>query len=539
MLRLNVLLTILFLSSSLVFSQTVYEPVKSEVYDFLDRLANKRVISINDEVRPYSRGEIADYLLTAQKNSSLLNTEEENELLWYLQEYKYETGETGIKDRIRLYKYVNKEFQLSVSPIAGYGISYTGDKSSFNRTIGARVYMSYSNWFGGSIHARDNGEFGDNVDKYKYLSPLRGYDPIQVKNGFEYSDVRAQINFAWNWGQVSLRKDYLQWGNGYSGQIILSDKAPSYPHLFFKLKPVNWFRFYFVYGMLHSGIIDSSATIKTGSSIIEDYNFETFVPKHFVANLLTFTPYQLIDFSLGNYAVYAGDFRPEMLIPFNFFKYMDRDTGKKSIQDVNGGLFFNLQVRYPEKFKFYSSLFIDVTSIRGILKNDLHETWAGYTFGVRSSSFIYENIDFIAEYTRLNPWVYEHKYGSLTNYQHLSYPLGHWIGQNSDNFLLKFIYYPIRGLIVDLAYQRFRKGGLKDIYYAYGGASASTIQPFLYSPVRREYDFKFNASYRIIHELRIKFNYTYSDISDEDANRTLAFLLGAKNSYSLSLYYGL
>jgi len=154
---------------------------------------------------------------------------------------------------------------------------------------------------------------------------------------------------------------------------------------------------------------------------------------------------------LGNYAVYAGYFRPEMLIPFNFFKYMDRDTGKKDTQDVNGGLYFNLQIRYPKQIKFYSTLFIDVINTRAIFKKDYHETWVAYSFGVRESGLIKSNIDVILEYTRLNPWIYEHKYGGLTNYQHLSYPLGHWLGQNADQLKVKFIYYPIRGLNISLS----------------------------------------------------------------------------------------
>lgn len=522
-----------------IYAQAIYEPVKSSVYDFLDRMANKQLVKIDDEVKPFTRGTIAKYLLSIKENKDKLNKVEKEELTWYLRDYRYETKDTSVSKRWRLYSFENKNFQINLSPIAGYGISRIGDKSGFNRTIGARIYMTYSNWFGGSFHARDNGEFGDNVDKKKNFSPIRGYDPIIVKNGIEHSDVRVQINFVWKWGGISLRKDYMQWGNGYFGQLILSDKAPSYPHLFFNIKPVPWLRFYYIYGMLHSGVIDPNETIVTNASKISSYNFQSFVQKHFVANLLTFSPWNFVDFSLGNFAVYAGDFRMEMLIPFNFFKYMDRDTGKKSIQDSNGGLYFNLQVRYPKKFKFYSTLFIDVMSIREMLKNDFHETWAAYSFGVRGSSFLYENLDFILEYTRLNPWVYEHKYGNLTNYKHLSYPLGHWLGQNADQFKIKFIYYPIRGLNISLSVERLRKGGLKDIYYAYGGASSTNFQHFLYHPLRKDFDISLEMKYEIIYDLFLKAGYKYSEISDEDIHRTPDFLIGAKNSYSISLYYGL
>ena len=67
-----------------------------------------------------------------------------------------------------------------------------------------------------------------------------GADFVNAPDGIEFSDVRAQINFNWSWGAVSLKKDYSEWGNGYFGNVILSDKAPSYPHLYMELKPVDF-----------------------------------------------------------------------------------------------------------------------------------------------------------------------------------------------------------------------------------------------------------------------------------------------------------
>jgi hypothetical protein len=40
----------------------------------------------------------------------------------------------------------------------------------------------------------------------------------------------------------------MEWGSGVSGQIILSDKAPSFPYIKLELEPVSWLKFvYFVW----------------------------------------------------------------------------------------------------------------------------------------------------------------------------------------------------------------------------------------------------------------------------------------------------
>lgn len=46
-----------------VKAQTVFEPIHSGVYDFLDRMAQKGLIEFHDEIRPVSRVYIAGKLI--------------------------------------------------------------------------------------------------------------------------------------------------------------------------------------------------------------------------------------------------------------------------------------------------------------------------------------------------------------------------------------------------------------------------------------------------------------------------------------------
>ena len=63
--------------------------------------------------------------------------------------------------------------------------------------------------------------------------------------------------------------------------------------------------------------------------------------------------------------------------------------------------------------------------------------------------------------------------------------------------------------------------------------------PFLYSPLRKEKRIGFDVTYEYIHDLIFKGSYIYSDITDEDSNREPVFLIGSKNSFSITLFYGL
>ncbi|MCF6271086.1 MAG: capsule assembly Wzi family protein [Melioribacteraceae bacterium] len=583
--KLYLYLSLFTLPFSLLYAQVVFVPVNNNIYHYLDRMNVKGVIQLDSEVKSFSRIYIAEKIIEIKSKyiSSPKNlTNIDLELLdFYSAEYGYEmyrlqkntpefqnskiSKESNLQSfkhssirllseashgmplaettffakdpfgRIRLLIYEDSLFSFKLSPIAAYSISKNGSKTGHQRSGGLSLYISSSDWFGGALNMSDNGEFGENIDRNKYLTPQRGADFVGAPDGIEFSDVRAQINFNWNWGVISLKKDYSEWGNGYFGNVILSDKAPSYPSIYLELKPAKWFRFYYQFSWLHSGVIDSGRTIVVSDE--EDFYVahERFVKKYMVINMMTVSPWSIFDFSIGNAAVYAGDIRPEMFIPFNFYKYMDRDTGKKSVEDSNGMLFFDFALRYPQTFKFYVSLFVDVTSIREILNSEFYSTWTGTTIGGKKTDLFLDNLDLTIEYTKITPWVYEHRYGGLTNYQHINYSLGHWIGQNSDQFKIQFNYQPIRGLRTQLYTEWVRKGGLKTIDEVYQNKEDL---PFLYSPVRKDFYLGLDASYEVIHELFIEGSYRYSNITDEDEKRTENFILGPQNNFSIGFRYG-
>lgn len=512
----------------------VYVDVKHNIYDYLERLTLKGLIIFHDEVKPHTRAQLAKLLSQVSRKTELLNNLEKDELIWYQQEFANEMGLGKKNERWFAYSYTDSLFSFRWNPIAAYGINRNYEINGFERWWGATAYAGYSDWFGLSINMRDRGELGSNVDKTKKITPKTGHTIYGVANGVEYSDVRGSLNFSWEWGEFSFQKDYFTWGHGKFGQLIHSTKAPSYPFIRLDLHPVEWLRFYYVHGWLNSNFIDSIG-IYYRSDPFQSKNGLQFVKKNIAMNLLTVTPYEWLDVSIGNSSVYKGDVRPEMMLPFLFFKYLDRDVGKGSIEDGNGQIHSDIVVRLPKTFKFYGTFFLDVTELRNVLSNRWYNTWFGFTLGGKKVDLIIPNLDLTLEYTRVSPWVYEHR-DSAMSYKHIDFILGHWIGQNADLLRLQFDYSFIRGLKFNLYGELLRKGGLKNITVAY---ESKEYQPFLYGPVKKDFRGGIEFSYEIIHDAIINGYYEYSNITDEDAKRTASWQLGKKHSFGLGLSYGI
>lgn len=570
------IVSILNNKSSFVYAQVVYIPLENGVYNFLERENLKGLIELNDEVKPFTRLYAAEKLIEISdavnnkleiEKGIVLSDVEIDELDFYLREYYYEVqclrpvsikeqnsenseiitdlsgtdkiislNDRKIKERWFLFSYSDTLFNLKLSPIAGYGISFSENGTGHSRWIGLSSYTTYSDWFGASFDIRDKGEFGETFDKDKSFTEVRGAWYKTAPDGIEYSDVKGSISFNWGWGNVSLIKDYVQWGHGEFGQLILSDKAPSYPQIRLNLNPVSWLRFSYIHGWLNSLVLDSAAFYYAYPGTPNQLLRKSYFNKYIAANLITVTPWDRIDISAGNAIVYSGDLRPEFFIPFMFYKFLDHNTGRGDVGDGNGMLFFDLSVKYPQNFKFYSTLFVDVTEIRNILENNFNNTWVGLTLGGKMVDLMLPNLDLTLEYTRINPWVYEHK-DELTNYQHLEYTLGHWLGQNADQIRMELNYQALRGLRFMIFIEKLRKGGLDDIYYAYHDIK-NNGRSFLYGPLRKEYRTGLSVNYEYQHDLHIGMKYTYSDIKDEDDLRISEFN-DLKNILEFSIYYQL
>lgn len=527
-----ILIVVVFVLSCNLHAQIVNESLNNDIHDYLERLEIKNIIQLETEKKPFTIQTIKNKLKELQNKYNQLSNYEKGKLARYLT--FYHLNNINI---IYPYELRDQNAVVSIMPVGGYGIRFLNNKKGWERVGGIKIYGSYKNQLSIYAHLQDRGEFGNFIDTKKYISPERGYEFQKVKKGIEYSDVIGGISINTEWGSLALMKDYIRWGHGEFGQLILSDKVNSFPHVNFELRLMKNLRLKYLFGWLNSKVIDSNYYYESypGSNVNERrYNF---INKYIASNLLTFEPWYFLKFSLGNSIIYSGNsLRMEMFLPLAFYKYLDRDVGKGSISDGNGQMFFDFAIKPMKGLRLYSTFFVDVLSISKTLRGNYIENWFGYTTGMKLIDKPLNNSDFIFEFTKIEQWVYEHK-DITTTYKHLNYLLGHWIGQNAYLISLKYSYYINSQINFSIKYYFLKKGGEEDIYYAYSGRKEKTLG-FLYPPIKKDIVYEVSVNYEPFTSLILNFLYRYSIIRDDMKNRTPEFLMGQKHFYRIGFSFG-
>lgn len=535
-----------------VSAQYVYEAVGSNVYEFLERMTVKGYINFNTAVKPITRGEIAGYILEADSVSMRLSSVEKQELNFYKEEYAdeidiitgngnlslpktkfFSSGETG---RFRVFRYRDTSFTFYADPILGYEVNFMDGKNYSHRFNGAGLSGYYNNW-GFGLRFRDNAETGDDIDASKNLTPDPGINITKTgKQSIQYDEVDAQVNYGWNTGVISAGKYSLNWGSGRGGQLIFSDKAPTFPLIRLDFNPVSWLRFTYVHGWLHSGILDSSS-FRYG--LVNRRNTYQQIEKFIAAHMLTFKIPGNVDISIGESIVYSDHLEPIYLIPVMFFRAADHYLQRQnSTNDSNTGdnaqMFGDIYyVNTDIRTKFYSTLFIDELSLENVFKGG-NLSAVAYTVGAETVAPVISNSVFTFEYSRLNPFVYMNSDLTQT-FSSYGYQLGHWIGSNADQLFLSYKQWLLRGLTVELSGWYVRKGKKEDPEDQY----RLPYPEFLYGNRLTWTKIGLNVDYEVFHNVFAKAAFTYSDISDEAVDRLPEFMMGRKSTITFGVSYGL
>ena len=269
--RLLSFIFIILLMQFFISAQVVYEPAGGDIYSFLSLLSQKGIIEFNDQVIPVPRTYIAQKLREINFKISQLTPLEKEEASFYNKEFGFELEESHSFmnflgndqfGRLRLFSYSDTLFKLNISPILGIGLGkITG--SNFTHTWnGISLYGYLGNILGLSFNYRDNSETGETIDRTKQFTPVTGIviSHSGSVNNIQYSEAHAGLAYNWAWGEISVCKDFIEWGYGESGKLVLSNKAPSFPFIRLDVHPTNWLRFNYFHAWLNSDVIDSAAS---------------------------------------------------------------------------------------------------------------------------------------------------------------------------------------------------------------------------------------------------------------------------------------
>lgn len=527
-------------------AQVVWEDHTKEVYNYLSRMAQKGLIVFDDNIRPLSRKYIADCLDSLVVKTQTLSATERSELSFYTREYGYEMDQS-LRDSAEHYRFFRNDPYRRWRPFSatGHGILFNAEPVFTASTIqgtGKNVTSSsngLSFWGYGGKHwgfhffYNDITESGTGFDTTRKNTPLTGFvrKDTSLRSSQNFSRLRGSISYSWKNGSISFGQDYLLWGYGEAGKIVLSDKAPAFPFIRFDYQPFSWLRFNYTHTWLNSRIIDSGLTYNTGTGTFQGQRV-FYVPKFMATHSVQFRLMKGLDFSAGESIVYSDQLDVGYLFPLMFFKIYDNIQNNSNINaGSNGQLFFQLSSRNQlPKTHLYGTVFIDEIRVGTIFDRAKSRNQLGFTLGGSVTDVGLPYLTLGLEYTRVNPFVYRNLLPAQ-DYTSYNYFLGDWMGNNFDRLTWSLKYTPFPRLKCQLNYQTSRKGGEGTIAQQY----FQQPQPaFLFDLQNRQQQFTARFYYELINNLNLS-AYVNSLTTDDK----IALKKTTINEFSLGFSYGL
>ncbi len=513
--RCTLLILLCVFGTPKLFTQSVYLHPSHEVYDFLKRMEGKRVLNdYRDAVKPITRQEVAQYLIIIDEHADQLTTVDKEQLHFYKQEFFVELKQLKYdkelpEERWHLYPYRSDPGVFNVDLIGGYSVQANPtNTNTLIRSNGLLTYGYVGSFLGMYLYFRDHKETGSYFDPRKDLSLNQGQivsKPYSDGIGYDLTDV--QMTFDVSFLKISLEKMPNVWGAGYHGNLILSDKPPSYPQIKIRARLGKDVDLTFIHSWLSSDIVDSLNSYQTvGIPGIPGYR-TIYKQKYLAAQMLEASVANGVDVAVGESEVY-GSRNPELLylIPGMFYFAAEHYSGDQD----NKQIFGTVDINALKNYNLYATLFLDEFSASDFYAADRQHNQLGFTLGARAYDLLYPNTDILVEYTRINPWVYNHKFPDVT-YQSHSFDLGHWIGQNADNLYLEANYRPYRNLKLGVQFESLRKGARDSTIFQY----ELPTPDFLYGPMIKKQAYGITARYEPLRDLFVDFHVLISRYSQE------------------------
>ncbi len=518
------------------------------IYLFLDELSVDGIIQLNKIAKPYSRKLIAEKLQEARQHSELLNPRQKKELDFYWKSFKIDLPimmeakhdvldllpgkewATSINPLSGIYK--DSMATFSIKPILGYQVWSNENGNISHRWSGVDTYGYFGKNFAFYASMRDNIE-SQRISSPEYLTQRVG---VPVKNNYDgeqgqvaYTEMRGGLTYEWNWGDVGLVKDHVEWGTNYNGSNIFSGHSPSFAMVKLNLHPTRWFEFNFFHGWLASAEVDSARTYYGNSSTIRTVYHE----KNIAANMVSLIPWGHTRFSFGNSIVYSDmGTHPAYLNPFMFYKSIDhtyQSSGDKIDNDAgqNAQMFLEASTKALKHFHFYATLFIDEISMSKIGDPDLNTNLLSYKLGVKTYNLL-PNVSAVFEFTKNRPMCYEH-YIRTTTFASSKYNLGHYLRENARDVYAELAWKPMRGLHLTASYNLAQKGP-----ELMNDANQNKGLPFMETVEWERTEWKLAAQYEVINNAYVFMHYSLSDLEGNQKYNS-SYYNGTTHTFSLGI----
>jgi hypothetical protein len=452
-------------------------PIDHRVYSFLKEMRVKRILNkLQDDFLVLSRSQIISLLNEVERKSDLLSTTEKK----LLEKFKYELTDelnsnnssvffTSDKDvgqsflnlltnkKKYLYGIIEDENSFFVE---GLGNFYHGQKFSPTPVtnsnlydIGFRVRGTVFNKLGYNLTVIKGGVSGNALLAEKVeprlLSNFKWVEKLEnIGNyGFNYGYLKLNLEpYPKMFLSLQLGREDIAFGYGYGNKLIISGNNPT----------LDFISFNFSYGVFNLFSLHASTV---GEFLPKR---EDRFTKYIAINKMKFA-FDNLEFGIGESMIYSGrGIELGYLSPISFYKFVEMD-----IQDRdNGNVFLELKTNPIDNLEIQGTFFLDENILSNLQYLDKYTNKTAYQIGL----FLYNplrisDLSLIAEYTKIRPFVYTH-INPQNTYTSFGRNLGHWIGPNADEIILKLAYNINEYFRIWSSYSFVRKG--KNIYDANG-----------------------------------------------------------------------
>jgi len=282
--------------------------------------------------------------------------------------------------------------------------------------------------------------------------------PEKNKNWTEYDIGDGGILLYYPSGEVALEKSNPIWGPGYTGQLLFSNKTPSFTFINIHHRFSDRWVFSYFHGGLNSALRDSTYSFLTGD---EEMKVKLpLIKKYIVAHRLDFYPRKSIRVGVGESVIYgARNVELAYLLPVLPYWSIQHDLSDSD----NLQWFADVDFVKKGLGRIYGAFYMDEWDLMNTFNREKHHNWFAYQAGISYHLPVLKTWDslFRAEYTHLTPYVYVHK-NEVNTFNHHKHYLGFWSGPNSDNVFISIEGKPAKNLWFQLYLQQTRRGEVND-----------------------------------------------------------------------------
>ena len=468
---------------------TANVPINHWSYRFVERCETKGLIhGLGDGIKPFSRREMAQALsriassavpadaLTAieRQELELLEGEFARELAALPSSGSSATHEPGhgkgvaLKARstspILLYEF--DEGLVEADPLVRH---QTDIMSGRGRGPNERVHRNSSGGvvrglvgehIGFRIAFEQTREQGNGAYELREDVFERRLEIPQLKgNRVDYHEGTAYFVLSLPFVDVELGKDDARWGPAPGDNLGLSNNASSYDMIRLRAR-FGAFKLVSIAGALRpcpdrpdspvcAGVGDTSSTY-----IVNGQTRPLDREKYLAAHRLEVEVSPEVDIGFHEVLVY-GDRRPALtyLNPIMFYWAAQSYQGDKD----NLMMGVDVDIHPGNGLRFYAAYVADDLKKLRIFSDDFANKFSLQAGFLWADPLGLDDLDLRAEYVRIEPWIYTHKF-PINTFRHFDAPLGHGLGPNADRWTVALAKRLSRDLAVGIEVGRTRRG---------------------------------------------------------------------------------